>query len=335
MGKSKYEKMINKHINDVYTDFQMKLESENYLITGYIPGGEPRISKSGRPYKVYKVQLENSVWISTQMFNKYVKRGFFSKNVHKKIDSAKMFERFNESINNEFEPLIEVVKPVEVKEEPTKYEIVLTSVVEPVEVKEEPVEVKEIERDEYVRKLVQENDFYGICSAYTGIRDARGLINGLLLESLCVLDNYVTSDNGICKEDFIEDTFVYIVKETNNFIDRTFKDVFKENEEEGMNWFATACVQELRYLLQEKRLLEIIEEKFDEYMEDVKEELPFIRVVEPDKYSKEFKNLTPKEAKRKMRELSKQLHPDLHPELDGTEFRKMYDAYEKHMSRVA
>lgn len=122
--ESKYQKMIGKKINEVYTDFQMNLESENYEITGYIPGGEPRISKSGRPYKVYKVQLENVVWISTQMFNKYVKRGYFSKNVHRKIDDAKMFE----SINNEFEPLIEVVKPVEVKEEPTKYEIELTSV---------------------------------------------------------------------------------------------------------------------------------------------------------------------------------------------------------------
>ena len=126
--ESKYQKMIGKKINEVYTDFQMKLESENYEITGYIPGGEPRVSRSGRPYKVYKVQLENSVWISTQMFNKYVKRGFFSKNVHKKIDNARIFERFNESINNEFEPLIEVVKPVEVKEEPTKFEIELTSV---------------------------------------------------------------------------------------------------------------------------------------------------------------------------------------------------------------
>ena len=124
--ESKYSKMINKHINEVFTDFQMKLESENYLITDY--DNPQRVSSSGRVYRTYKVQLENSVWISTQMFNKYVKRGYFSKNVHKKIDNAKMFERFNESINNEFEPLIEVVKPVEVKEEPTKYEIELTSV---------------------------------------------------------------------------------------------------------------------------------------------------------------------------------------------------------------
>lgn len=124
--ESKYSKMINKHINEVFTDFQMKLESENYLITDY--DNPQRVSSSGRVYRTYKVQLENSVWISTQTFNKYVKRGFFSKNVHKKIDDAKIFERFNESINNEFEPLIEVVKPVEVKEEPTKYEIELTSV---------------------------------------------------------------------------------------------------------------------------------------------------------------------------------------------------------------
>lgn len=53
------------------------------------------------------------------------------------------------------------------------------------------------------------------------------------------------------------------------------------------------------------------------------------------KYDEVFKDLTPKEAKRKMRELSKQLHPDVHPELDGTEFTAMHNAYERHMSRVA
>lgn len=52
-------------------------------------------------------------------------------------------------------------------------------------------------------------------------------------------------------------------------------------------------------------------------------------------YDKVFKDLTPKEAKRKMRELSKQLHPDIHPELDGTEFKDMHSAYERYMSRVA
>ena len=53
------------------------------------------------------------------------------------------------------------------------------------------------------------------------------------------------------------------------------------------------------------------------------------------KYDEVFKDLTPKEAKRKMRELSKLLHPDVHPELDGKEFTEMHSAYERHMSRVA
>lgn len=52
-------------------------------------------------------------------------------------------------------------------------------------------------------------------------------------------------------------------------------------------------------------------------------------------YDEVFKDLTPKEAKRKMRELSKRLHPDVHPELDGTEFTEMHSAYERYMSRVA
>ena len=150
--ESKYQKMIGKKINEVYTDFQMKLESENYEITGYIPGGEPRISKSGRPYKVYKVQLENSVWISTQMFNKYVKRGYFSKNVHKKIDNAKMFERFNESINNEFEPLIEVKEEPKIKQ---VFELVLSTrkVEEPVEVVEPTDELHDLKTTYNLRQL--------------------------------------------------------------------------------------------------------------------------------------------------------------------------------------
>ena len=150
--ESKYQKMIGKKINEIFTDFQMKLESENYEITGYIPGGEPRISKSGRPYKVYKVQLENSVWISTQMFNKYVKRGYFSKNVHKKIDNAKMFERFNESINNEFEPLIEVKEEPKIKQ---VFELVLSTrkVEEPVEVVEPTDELHDLKTTYNLRQL--------------------------------------------------------------------------------------------------------------------------------------------------------------------------------------
>ena len=147
--ESKYQKMIGKKINEVFTDFQMKLESENYEITGY--DNPPRVSSSGRVYKTYKVQLENSVWISTQMFNKYVKRGYFSKNVHKKIDDAKMF-------NNEFEPLIEVVKPVEVKEEPKikqVFELVLSTrkVEEPVEVVEPTDELHDLKTTYNLRQL--------------------------------------------------------------------------------------------------------------------------------------------------------------------------------------
>ena len=113
---SKYKSYVGKRVNEI-SSVPVKLESENYFITDY--DNPQKVSSSGRVYRTYKVQLENSVWISTQMFNKYVKRGFFSKQVHKKIDNVRMFERFNESINNEFEP-------VEVKEEPTKFELVVS-----------------------------------------------------------------------------------------------------------------------------------------------------------------------------------------------------------------
>ena len=53
--ESKYQKMIGKKINEVFTDFQMKLESENYEITGY--DNPTKVSASGRVYKTYKVQV--------------------------------------------------------------------------------------------------------------------------------------------------------------------------------------------------------------------------------------------------------------------------------------
>lgn len=52
-------------------------------------------------------------------------------------------------------------------------------------------------------------------------------------------------------------------------------------------------------------------------------------------YDKEFKGLNAKEAKRKMRELSKKLHPDLNPGIDDKGFKDMMAAYDRHMARVA
>ena len=154
--ESKYSKMVNKYINEVFTDSPMKFKSENYLITGY--DNPQKVSASGRVYRTYKIQLENAVWISTQTFNKYVKRGFFSKQVHKKIDNARMFERFNESVNNEFDPLIEVVQ----EETPTMkqvFEMVLSTkptVKESVEVEVDADELHDLKTTYNLRTLKKE-----------------------------------------------------------------------------------------------------------------------------------------------------------------------------------
>lgn len=149
---SKYKAYENKFVNEV-SEFKVKLESENYYITKF---DNPLVqAKSGRTYRTYKLQLENAVWVSVQTFNKYLKRGYFSKQISNKIQRAREFARFNESINNEFEP---VVKPVEVKEEPKikqMFELVLSTrkVEEPVEVVEPTDELHDLKTTYNLRQL--------------------------------------------------------------------------------------------------------------------------------------------------------------------------------------
>lgn len=115
--ESKYKAFEGKRVNEV-SSVQVP-NSQNYLITKF-NGGEKRISSSGRKYYVYKLQLENSVWINVNMFNKYVKRGYFSKQVVKKVQDSKVVKVFD--FDNSNLPLVEVVKQHEKQQEPTKYE---------------------------------------------------------------------------------------------------------------------------------------------------------------------------------------------------------------------
>lgn len=111
--QSKYKSYENKRVNEV-SEFKVP-SSQNYLITKF--EREKRASNSKRGYYYsYKLQLENSVWISTQTFNKYVKRGFFSKQLNKKVQDAKVVKVVD--FENSNLPFIEVPK-VEVEEKPT------------------------------------------------------------------------------------------------------------------------------------------------------------------------------------------------------------------------
>lgn len=115
--QSKYVSYEGKRVNEV-SEFKVP-SSQNYLITKF--EREKRECKSKRGYYYsYKLQLENGVWLSTQTFNKYVKRGFFSKQLNKKIQDSKVVKVFDFD-NNEL-PLVEVVKQHEKQQEPTKYE---------------------------------------------------------------------------------------------------------------------------------------------------------------------------------------------------------------------
>lgn len=144
---------LKQTITEAFADCQLKLASENYKITGY--DNPTKVSASGRTYRTYKVQLEDCIWLSTQSFNRYVKRGYFGNRFSKRLQREREFARFNESINNEFEP---VVKPVEVKEEPKikqVFELVISTrkVEEPVEVVEPTDELHDLKTTYNLRQL--------------------------------------------------------------------------------------------------------------------------------------------------------------------------------------
>lgn len=103
--QSKYVNYEGKRVNEV-SEFKVP-SSQNYLITKF-NGGEKRVSSSGRKYYVYKLQLENGVWINVNMFNKYVKRGYFSKQLVKKVQDSKVVKVFD--FDNSNLPFIEVPK---------------------------------------------------------------------------------------------------------------------------------------------------------------------------------------------------------------------------------
>lgn len=102
---SKYKGYENKRVNEV-SEFKVP-SSQNYLITKF--EREKRECKGKRGYYYsYKLQLENNVWISTQTFNKYVKRGFFSKQVVKKVQDAKTIKVVDFDLFGNDSPFIEV-----------------------------------------------------------------------------------------------------------------------------------------------------------------------------------------------------------------------------------
>lgn len=100
--QSKYVNYVGKRVNEV-SSVQVS-DAQNYLITGY--DNPLRVSASGKRYRSYKLQLENGVWIGIPTFNKYVKRGYFSKQVVKKVKGCQQFSDFDLFGNDS--PFIEV-----------------------------------------------------------------------------------------------------------------------------------------------------------------------------------------------------------------------------------
>ena len=107
--QSKYVSYVGKRVNEI-SSVQVS-DAQNYLITGY--DNPLRVSTSGKRYRSYKLQLENGVWIGIPTFNKYVKRGYFSKQVVKKVQDSKVVKVFDFD-NNEL-PFIEVKPTTKVK----------------------------------------------------------------------------------------------------------------------------------------------------------------------------------------------------------------------------
>lgn len=107
--QSKYVSYEGKRVNEV-SEFKVP-NAQNFLITKF--EREKRECKGKRGYYYsYKLQLENGVWLSTQTFNKYVKRGFFSKQVVSKVLRCKEKFVFKGFDNNDL-PLVDV-RPTDV-----------------------------------------------------------------------------------------------------------------------------------------------------------------------------------------------------------------------------
>lgn len=303
---SKYQKMIGETISMSFADV---------TVTGY--QRLDVVSKTGRKYKKYEVEIDNVVWVSTTSFNKQS----FSKRYFKALKNVKVVK--------EDEP---------VKETPVTNDGIKEMVDDWYSDWRLKREIDDLHEASLVGKDMANQHFETISRL---IKESKNMnVHGQTIwhtkKELFEFwyNHVVTKENERIKEELdngnYETGFFYVwsygVATLNEWKTEFSKKLWQFIQDEWSN------LEERRHKAQQ----EWRDKVFGSDWQDRWERKNFGSIdMRVNKYDEVFKDLTPKEAKRKMRELSKRLHPDVHPELDGSEFKDMHSAYERHMARVA
>lgn len=327
---SKYQKMVGQMVNDVLVSDYHRLEKIS--------------AKSGRKYFRYEVELDNLIWVSTTSFNKgtYGKRLAKAKGQVQAKVKAKRTTKKDEKIFTEFGWF-------------TKAEYEKIKEAGRTKTKEKAKEDLDKAWKERLAKERLEDEIRNLNdAAYFGKEFAKGRYEHFK-EMFKDEDNMNVYGQTMyhSKEDFFSHWNDSIIKRCESEI-KMEKENMENNVCDLFSWaYRVAALNEW---------LKEFSQKFWEFVQDEWENIEnrrrkaqkewrdkhygkdwekrwerqnFGKTTDyrTNEYDKEFKGLNAKEAKRKMRELSKKLHPDMGG--DENEFKAMHDAYERAMARVA
>jgi hypothetical protein len=329
IAKSKYEVMVGKIVNEVLVSNYRRVE---------------KVSKTtGKRYYKYEVELENILWVSTQSFN----RGSFKKRLAKLMANKETKQ--------------EQPKSTETVKEDNKYTkywnykmqglsrddiIDRYGIEEYIEYKEIANEIEFMGSSAFFGKelcwsiLESVNSFlenpYGsiddLMDVVTFCQDAKGFF-----ELKCRATNKTIQDGLDKAQDDM--------KKAQDELDKAQGDIDKEvrgklNKSSAVNDYVRYYSYKMEWELTDiqEQLLAIIESKWEAFMEQVFKrffnEEPYVSPEsQVNEYDEQFQDLDAKACKRLMRNLSKTLHPDHGG--DEADFKKMYQAYERQMARVA
>lgn len=327
---SKYQKMVGQMVNEVLVSDYHRLEKIS--------------AKSGRKYFRYEVELDNLIWVSTTSFNKgtYGKRLAKAKGQGQGQGKAKRTTKKDEKIFTEFGwfTKAEYKKIKEAGRVKAKAKEDLDKVWKERLAKEQ--------LEDEIRNL---ND-----AAYFGKESAKRRYEHF--KEMFKDENNMNVYGQTMyhsKEDFFSHWNDNVIKRYESEI-KMEKESMENNVCGLFNWaFKVAALNEW---------LKEFSQKFWEFVQDEWENIEqrrhkaqkewrdkhygkdweerwerqnFGKTTDyrTNEYDEQFKGLNAKEAKRLMRQLSKQLHPDLNPGINDKGFKDMMAAYDRHMARVA
>lgn len=311
---SKYEMMVNQVVNEV-------------LVTDY--RRTKMVSKTtNKAYYKYEIELENILWVSTQSFNK----GSFKKRLAKLMANKETKQ--------------EQPKPTETVKEDNKYTKYWNYKMQGLsndDVKERYGIEEAIEYTRTSREigLAELNTFIGKELCWHNLESVNSFLENPYgnIEDLIYIITYCQDAKG-----YFELKCRAISKDIQDGLDEAQEKLDKAQDDMDKSRANRDYVRYYSYKMEweltdaQEQLLAIIESKWDAFVEQVFErffnEEPHVSPEnQVNEYDEQFQDLDAKACKRLMRNLSKTLHPDKGG--DEADFKKMYQAYERQMARVA